>query len=81
METLTIDPGIERQQIERVRAVRAGRSAESCSAALAGVTRAASDGTNLVPPIVAAVEAHATLGEISDTMRQVFGEYRETAAL
>jgi methylmalonyl-CoA mutase N-terminal domain/subunit len=42
---------------------------------------AARDGSNLVPFIVAAVEAHATLGEIADAMRRVFGEYRETAAL
>ena len=39
----------------------------------------ARDGSNLVPPIVAAVEAHATVGEIADVLRAAFGEYRETA--
>jgi methylmalonyl-CoA mutase N-terminal domain/subunit len=46
--------------------------------AIDAVTRAARDGQNLVPPIVAAVESKATVGEISDTMRAVFGEYQET---
>jgi methylmalonyl-CoA mutase N-terminal domain/subunit len=81
IDTLTIDPDIERQQVERVRAVRANRSADACRAALAGVARAASDGTNLVPPIVAAVEAKATVGEIADAMRDVFGEFEETATI
>ena len=81
LSLLTIDPEIERQQIERVRAVRASRSADAWTAALAGVTQAARDGSNLVPPIVAAVEARATIGEISDTMRAVFGEHKEIASL
>jgi methylmalonyl-CoA mutase N-terminal domain/subunit len=46
---------------------------------LDGVSDAARDGSNLVPPIIAAVEAHATVGEIADALRAVFGEYRETA--
>ena len=78
---MTIDPDVERQQIERVRAVRASRSADLWRAALAAVTQAAGDGSNLVPPIVAAVEAQATVGEIADAMREVFGEFRETATL
>jgi methylmalonyl-CoA mutase N-terminal domain/subunit len=81
METLSIDADIERQQIERVRAVRASRSAEACRTALAGVADAASGGSNLVPPIIAAVEAKATVGEIADAMRSVFGEFIETATL
>jgi methylmalonyl-CoA mutase, N-terminal domain len=76
-----IDPEVERQQIARVRAVRAGRSAGAWETAMAAVAAAARDGHNLVPPIVAAVEAHATLGEISDAMRDVFGEYQETGSL
>jgi methylmalonyl-CoA mutase, N-terminal domain len=71
------DPEVERRQIERVRAVRAGRSATEWETALAAVSRAARDGGNLVPPIVAAVDARATVGEIADTMRDVFGEFRE----
>jgi methylmalonyl-CoA mutase, N-terminal domain len=81
IETLTIDPDIERQQIERLRAVRAGRSAAAWRTAIAAVTQAARDGSNLVPPIIAAVDAHATVGEIADAMRDVFGEFKETAWL
>jgi methylmalonyl-CoA mutase N-terminal domain/subunit len=43
------------------------------------VEQAARDGSNLVPPIIAAVEAHATLGEIADTLRRVFGEYQDSS--
>jgi len=76
-----VDPEVERRQIERIRAVRAGRSGDACRSALAAVSQAAGDGTNLVPPIIAAVEAQATLGEISDAMRSMFGEYEETGTL
>jgi methylmalonyl-CoA mutase N-terminal domain/subunit len=58
-----------------VRAARAGRSASAWQAAIAGVEAAARGTDNLVPPILAAVEAHATVGEISDALRHVFGEY------
>jgi methylmalonyl-CoA mutase N-terminal domain/subunit len=74
-----IDPEVERRQIERVRAVRASRSAEAWRAALDAVTDSARRGTNLVPPIIAAVESRATVGEIADAMRSVFGEFEETA--
>jgi methylmalonyl-CoA mutase N-terminal domain/subunit len=77
----SLDPDVERQQIERVRAVRASRDAESCQRALAAVSTAAREGQNLVVPIVAAVEARATVGEIADTLRNVFGEYAETATV
>ncbi|OFW14365.1 MAG: methylmalonyl-CoA mutase [Acidobacteria bacterium RIFCSPLOWO2_12_FULL_67_14] len=71
-----MDPGIERRQVDRVRAVRAGRSEPVWREALAGVERAAGSGSNLVPPIIAAVEARATVGEIADALRRVFGEYQ-----
>jgi methylmalonyl-CoA mutase N-terminal domain/subunit len=72
-----MDPEAERRQIERVRALRAGRDRATWASALSVVTDAARSGSNLVPPIIAAVEASATLGEISDAMRSVFGEYEE----
>ncbi|MEP7304773.1 MAG: methylmalonyl-CoA mutase family protein [Acidobacteriota bacterium] len=75
---LQIDPAVEQQQIQRLHAVRASRSADTCRDALEAVSRAAADGSNLVPPIIAAVEVRATVGEISDTLRAVFGEFRET---
>jgi methylmalonyl-CoA mutase N-terminal domain/subunit len=77
----SLDPDIERQQIERVRAVRASRDAEGCQRSLAAVTAAARGGQNLVVPIIAAVEARATVGEIADSLRDVFGEYEETATV
>jgi len=74
-----INPAQEQQQIERLRAVRAGRSEHDWTTALAAVDCAARDGSNLVPPIIAAAEAHATLGEIADTLRRVFGEYQDVS--
>ena len=79
-KTFRLDPELERQQVERVRAVRAGRSQQEHRAALACVEQAAQDGSNLVLPIIAAVEARATLGEIADALRRVFGEYQDVAA-
>src|SRR5439155_5228013 len=60
-----IDPEIEKHQIDRVRQLRARRSPAEWSASLARVTEAARNGSNLVPAIVAAVEARATLGEVA----------------
>ena len=77
IDTLTIHPDVERRQVERVRAVRASRSPEAWRAAIEAVSAAARDGRNLVPPILSAVEAHATVGEIADALRQVFGEHQE----
>ncbi len=77
--TLQINPEVERRQIERVRALRQRRSQAPWRAALDGVTAAARSGANLVPPIIAAVEASATVGEIADALRAVFGEYADTA--
>jgi methylmalonyl-CoA mutase N-terminal domain/subunit len=76
-----VDPEMEAMQIERVRAVRASRSTEEWRRALDEVSRTAKDGSNLMPPIIAAVEAKATVGEIADALRSVFGEYTETATV
>ena len=72
-----IDPEGERQQAARVRALRQRRDPEPWQQALHDVQAAARGGANLVPPVIAAVEAHATLGEISDSLRSVFGEHRD----
>jgi methylmalonyl-CoA mutase N-terminal domain/subunit len=77
IETLRIDPAMETAQVERVRAARAARDQSACRSALDGVSAAARGTDNLVPPIIRAVEASATLGEIADEMRAVFGEHRE----
>jgi methylmalonyl-CoA mutase N-terminal domain/subunit len=78
--TLAIDPAIESRQVERLRTVRAARDQSAWRAALDAVTAAARGSDNLVPPIIRAVEAHATVGEISDAMRAVFGEHKEIDA-
>ncbi len=76
-----IDPALEAKQIERVRALRARRDAGVWKSALTGVEDAARSGTNLMPRILAAVDAHGTVGEISDVMRRVFGEYKEAVVV
>jgi methylmalonyl-CoA mutase N-terminal domain/subunit len=78
IETLRIDPEIETRQVERLRRVRGSRDRDAWRAAIDAVTAAARGTDNLVPPIIRAVEAHATVGEISDAMRAVFGEHRES---
>ena len=72
-----LDPALERAQVEKLRQVRASRSQSVVAEKLAGLEDAARDGSNLMPPIVDAAEAYATVGEISDRLRTVFGEYRE----
>jgi methylmalonyl-CoA mutase N-terminal domain/subunit len=76
-----IDSTLEPKQIERVRALRARRDPGPWQAALQGVEDAARAGDSVMPKIVAAVEACATVGEISDAMRRVFGEYREAVVI
>ncbi len=78
--TFRVDPEVERVQKARVAAVRSARDAGAWRAALDAVGRAARDRSNLVPPIIEAVRARATVGEISDTLRDVFGEHRESAS-
>jgi methylmalonyl-CoA mutase, N-terminal domain len=77
IDVLRIDAELERQQAERVRDVRATRDHADWTAAIERVRTAALDGSNLVPPVLAAVEARATVGEIADTLRGVFGEHKE----
>jgi methylmalonyl-CoA mutase N-terminal domain/subunit len=78
---LRVDPAIEQEQVERVRALRARRDAARANKAIAEVESRARSGANLMPAILAAVEAYATVGEISDAMRRVFGEHQEMLAL
>lgn len=76
---LQINPDIEERQRENVAAVRLGRDAEAWRRGIAQVESAARDGSNLVPAVLAAVDAYATVGEVSDVLRRVFGEHREHA--
>jgi methylmalonyl-CoA mutase N-terminal domain/subunit len=72
-----LDPALEQAQVERLRAMRAGRSASDVAEKLSNLEQAARGTANLMPPILAAAAAYATVGEISDTLRSVFGEHRE----
>ena len=76
-----IDESLERKQVERLRAMRARRDPGPWQESLKAVEEASRQGSNLMPYIVRAVEAHATVGEISDTMRKVFGEYKEAVVI
>ena len=78
---MKIDPEIERAQVERVRAVRAKRDATKHTEALAKVEMAAKGTDNLLPFILDAVKAYATVGEIAGVLRGVWGEHVETLVL
>jgi methylmalonyl-CoA mutase N-terminal domain/subunit len=76
-----IDPELERKQVERVRALRTRRDKGGWQAGLRKVEDAARSSDNLIPHIIGAVENDATVGEISDALRSVFGEYQETVVI
>jgi methylmalonyl-CoA mutase, N-terminal domain len=78
---LKVDPEVEARQVARVQAFRARRDGTGTKRALDGVRGVARGKQNLMPAIVDAVKANATLGEISDALREVFGEYRESVVL
>jgi methylmalonyl-CoA mutase N-terminal domain/subunit len=79
--TLRIDAEIEHSQIVRLNALRAKRDSARAKSALAELHRRAATTENLLPAILAAVEAYATIGEISDALRRVFGEYQESVVI
>jgi methylmalonyl-CoA mutase, N-terminal domain len=76
-ELLRIDPAAEREQVERLQALRARRNAGRAQAALQTLEAAAGEDRNLMPPILDCVRAEVTLGEIADTLRRVYGEFQE----
>lgn len=78
---LRVDPNIERNQIERVRAVRERRNKEKAETALMKLEEAARGSENLLPRILEAVESYVTVGEISHRLRKVWGEYREAVTV
>ena len=80
-ELLRVPLEVETQQGERVRRVKRERNATAAREALARVREAAASGENLMPPLIAAVQAMCTLGEIADVYREVFGQYRDPAWL
>jgi methylmalonyl-CoA mutase N-terminal domain/subunit len=76
--TFRVDPALERAQVERLRQVRASRSAGAVAEKLDALEAAARGTDNLLPPILDAAAAYATVGEIAGRLRAVFGEYRES---
>jgi len=79
--TLRIDSEIERNQVQRLQALRSKRDSAKTKAALAELERRARVTENLLPAILASVEAYATVGEISDALRRVYGEYQESVVI
>jgi methylmalonyl-CoA mutase N-terminal domain/subunit len=79
--TLRIDPQIEREQVQRLQALRAKRDTHKTQAAIAELERRAATSENLMPAILGAVEAYATVGEISDALRRAFGEFHESVVI
>ncbi len=77
LELLHVDPEVGRRQAAKLAALRQRRDNEQAQQTLNALEQAAAGSENLMPRIIAAVEAYATLGEISDAMRHVFGEQRE----
>jgi methylmalonyl-CoA mutase N-terminal domain/subunit len=81
ISTLRIDPEAERRQIERLRRVKAGRDQRKVEQALHALRRAAEGGGNTMELVVECARAQATIGEICDVFRAVYGEYREPAII
>ncbi|HEY4932581.1 MAG TPA: methylmalonyl-CoA mutase family protein [Terriglobales bacterium] len=76
-----IDETLERKQVERLKALRVKRDQAKWQATIQHVEDCARGSNNLMPAIVEAVDANATVGEISDAMRRVYGEYKETVVI
>jgi methylmalonyl-CoA mutase N-terminal domain/subunit len=81
IELMTVDEKVGEDQRRRVLELRNDRDATRVACSLSELRQAAAGTGNLVPAILAAVEAYATVGEISDALRAVFGEYRESVVL
>jgi len=79
--TFRVEGAVEQEQVARLQAVRGRRDAAAVAGALGALKDAARGTDNLVPPILAAVEAYASVGEIAGTLADVFGEHREHTAL
>ena len=77
IDVFQVDPETTARQARRLSEIKAGRDAARVGAALAAIDEAARGDANVVPPIVEAVRAYASVGEISDVLRRVFGEFRE----
>jgi methylmalonyl-CoA mutase N-terminal domain/subunit len=80
LEVFTIDPAMEAAQARSVVAIRAQRDQAAVDSALGALRDAASSGENVMPATIEAVQAYATIGEVVDVLRSVFGAWKPTAA-
>ena len=78
---LEISKEVQREQIQRLTELKANRDENKTQAALEKITEASKNGENLMPLFIEAAKANATMGEIVDAMKVVFGEWEETAVL
>jgi methylmalonyl-CoA mutase N-terminal domain/subunit len=80
LKIFQVNPEVEKRQMDRLRELKKGRDNRQVEKELAMVKNAAEEGVNMIPSILGAVKAYATLGEISNALRDVFGEYKEETA-
>ncbi len=78
---LRVDPAVRISQIEKLKKLKSERDEEAVKKSLAQLKQAAEGNVNLMPPIFDAVKAYATLGEICDVMREIFGEYQQVTTV
>jgi methylmalonyl-CoA mutase N-terminal domain/subunit len=81
VEVYRADPKIRDMQVERLRGVKAGRDSRKVQEALSQLRQAAQGRENIFPSLLPAVEARATIGEITSTLKEVFGEYTEPSTV
>ena len=75
MNLLKVDDSIRKVQMDKLTALKNDRNSEMVSKTLSELSQTAKYGQNVMPHIIAAVESHATLGEVADTLRNIYGEY------
>ncbi|MGB4751934.1 MAG: methylmalonyl-CoA mutase family protein, partial [Fervidobacterium sp.] len=80
-EILKVDPELEKKQVERLKKLKERRDNEKVRKSLQKIKEVASTQENLFPYVLEAVKAYATVGEISNALRDVFGEYTETVII
>ena len=81
IETLKIEPAIEKKQVEKLQALKKNRDNIRLNYAMEDLKKAAESGTSVMPVIIEAVKLYATVGEICNAMKEVFGEYEESSAI
>jgi methylmalonyl-CoA mutase N-terminal domain/subunit len=77
IKLLRVDPKVEKEQVERLQKLKRERDKRKVKEVLEKLHYAAEKDENLMPTIIEAVKAYATLGEITDVLRKVYGEYKE----